>query len=110
MFGDDPPPEHGTLRCLPAPAPRPVARNVAPVFVVTFLDRHRSTVFDGFVASQLGDVHSDRRARPHNTHHVADRRAARQLHGEALQHRHTQPEAVDGGVPPGAGTGGSVNA
>ena len=42
----------------------------------------------------------DRRTRPRTRRRVADSRAAHRLHGEALQHRHAQPEAVDRGVPP----------
>ena len=38
----------------------------------------------------------DRRARSRTRRRVADGRAAHRLHGEALQHRHAQPEAVDG--------------
>ena len=39
---------------------------------------------------------------PGHGHDAAWQTAARahRLHGEALQHRHAQPEAVDGGVPP----------
>ena len=38
--------------------------------------------------------------RPRTRRCVADSRAAHRLHGEALQHRHPQPEAVDRKVPP----------
>ncbi len=90
--------------------------------VFTFLDRHRRTVFpavtelrrhDTIVGGETGRWHvryaglqlitagrtdrtRDRRARPRTRRRAADRRAARRLHGEALQHRHTEPEAVDG--------------
>ena len=96
--------------------------------VVTLLDRHRRTVFHAvtkmrrhetivgggetgrwrvryarlqLITAGPTDRTRYRRARPRTAHRV---------HGEALQHRHAQPQAVDGGVPPGAGTGGSVNA
>ena len=56
---------------------------------------------DGFVASQLGDGGEDGApvARPRTRRRVPDRRVAHRVHGEALQHRHTQPEAVDGECP-----------
>ena len=95
--------------------------------IVTLLDRHRCAVFPavtelrrhetiagggvtgrwrvGYARLQLITAGPtvrtrDRRARPPTRRHVANRRAAHRMHGEALQHRHTQPEAVDGGVPP----------
>ena len=37
--------------------------------------------------------------RPRTRCRVADGRAAHRRHGEALHHRHAQPEALDGGVP-----------
>ena len=100
--------------------------------VVTLLDRHRRTVFPAvtelrrheaivgggqtgrwrvrcarlqFITAGPTDRTRDHRARPRTR-----RRAAHRVHGEALQQRHAQPEAVDGEVPPGAETGGSVNA
>ena len=105
--------------------------------VVTLLNRHRRTVFPAvtelrrheaivgggetgrwrvryarlqLITAGPTDRTRDHRARPRTRRRVADSRAAHRMHGEALQHRHSQPEAVDGGVPPGAGTGGSVNA
>ena len=46
------------------------------------------------------DPARDRRARPRPRRRVADRRAAHRLHREPLRHRHAQPKAVDGAVPP----------
>ncbi len=47
----------------------------------------------------------DRRARPRARRRMANGRAAHRLHGEALQHRHAQPEPVELGSARGAGTG-----
>ena len=91
--------------------------------VVTLLDRHRCTVFPAvtelrrheaivgggetgrwrvryarlqLITAGPTDRTRDRRARPRTRRRVADSRAAHRVHGEALQHRHTEPEAVDG--------------
>ena len=57
--------------------------------------------FAGFQLITAGptDLTRDRRARPRTRRRVPDRRVAHRVHGEALQHRHTQPEAVDGECP-----------
>ena len=95
--------------------------------VATFPDRHQRTVFQAVTELRRqetivagGDTSRwrvryaglqlitagptvrtrDRRAQPRIPRHVADSRLAHRVHGVALQHRHTQPEAVDGGVPP----------
>ena len=80
---------------------------------VTELRRHETNIASGepgrwrgrFAGLQLitagpTDRTRDRRARPRTRRHVADSRAPHRVHGEALQHRHTQPEAVEGGGPP----------
>ena len=94
--------------------------------VVTLLDRHRRTVFPAvtelrrheaivgggetgrwrvryarlqLITAGPTDRTRDHRARPRTRRRAADSRAAHRVHGEALQHGHAQPEAVDGGVP-----------
>ena len=108
--------------------------------VVTFLDRHQRTVFGTITELQRATKPSspaarsadgacptpcsgssrpappaERRcsrssSRSASCCRVADGRAAHRPHGEALQHRHAQPEALDGGVsqrvPPCAETAG----
>ena len=86
-------------------------RTVFPT--VTKLSRHETIVggsetgrwrvrFTGLQLITAGPIdHTrDRRARPRTSLHVADRRAAHPVRANALQHRHTQPESVDEGVPP----------
>ena len=82
---------HGPRRHLPAR--HPDHRALGQLRAASALGRHPRH-------APARDRTRDRRTRPRTRRRVADSRAAHRVHGEALQHRHPQPEAVDRGVPP----------